>query len=419
MTAPAGTVDPDAANNSATDTDMITVALPALGLLDNFDRANATGLGTRWSQPSVTTQDFNTLANTGTSGALPAGWFLAESGPTGSSADTTYGTGTGSNNAGNTYSFGAAASTERAFGTLLSGTLNPRIGATFTNTTGAPITSLQVGYTGEQWRFGLVGGGTRPVADRLDFSLSTDATSLTTGTWIDYNALDFTAPVTTGTVGARDGNAAANRTVISATLTGLSIPDGSTFWIRWLDFDVAGADDGLAVDDFSISPIAPVTIGVNANQALAAGGQAIWNGTTGGGPTYGGSQGAAFTFVQDAGAPAAPLAGSSLVLKATGGAADNTSQPPPGPLHGHDASWSRRRPTVAAVFTQVGTLPATLANGDTLTAVANADGSVDVWQNASVPAAGSRARPSPAAAGSGSCSRPGARVDNFSGGTLP
>jgi hypothetical protein len=42
-----------------------------------------------------------------------------------------------------------------------------------------------------------------------------------------------------------DGNAAANRTAISFTITGLSIPNGATFYIRWLSFDAAGADDGL------------------------------------------------------------------------------------------------------------------------------------------------------------------------------
>ena len=35
-----------------------------------------------------------------------------------------------------------------------------------------------------------------------------------------------------------------------ATISGLSIPNGATFFIRWTDFDASGADDGLAVDDF-------------------------------------------------------------------------------------------------------------------------------------------------------------------------
>jgi hypothetical protein len=39
-------------------------------------------------------------------------------------------------NTGDTYSFGAASNTERAFGGLQSGSLNPTIGAAFTNNTG-------------------------------------------------------------------------------------------------------------------------------------------------------------------------------------------------------------------------------------------------------------------------------------------
>ena len=111
------------------------------------------------------TQNFDTLAGTGASNALPAGWALEESG-TSARNDGNYTAGTGSDNAGDVYAFGSAASTDRAFGTLLSGTLTPIVGASFTNNTGATITSLDISYTGEQWRFGAVGR-----ADELDFQL--------------------------------------------------------------------------------------------------------------------------------------------------------------------------------------------------------------------------------------------------------
>jgi VCBS repeat-containing protein len=192
------------------------------------------------------TQDFNTLANTGTSSALPVGWVFLE---TGTNANTTYTAGTGSGNAGDTYSFGAAGSTERALGTLLSGSLTPTVGAFFFNNTGATITSLDISYTGEEWRFGATGR-----ADRLDFQYSTDATSLSTGTWADADTLDFTSPDTVGSVGARDGNSSSEQTTLSATLTGLNIAPGATFAIRWSDFNASGADDGLAVDNFSLTP---------------------------------------------------------------------------------------------------------------------------------------------------------------------
>jgi hypothetical protein len=205
-----------------------------------------------WGQISLTTvgdaytQDFDGLASSGTSSSLPTGWAFTESG---SNADGLYAAGTGSNTAGNTYSFGSTGSTDRAFGGLQSGSLIPTIGASFSNNTGVPLTSLEISYTGEQWRLGATAR-----IDRIDFQLSIDATDLTTGTWIDYDDLDFSSPVTTGTVGLLDGNNATNRTAIGFTITGLNIEDGVTFWIRWTDFDAAGSDDGLAVDDFSLTP---------------------------------------------------------------------------------------------------------------------------------------------------------------------
>ena len=196
------------------------------------------------------TQDFNTLAITGTTNSnLPPGWFLYETG-TSSLNNGAYGAGTGSNNAGDTYSFGAAGNIERAFGGLLSGTLNPTIGAQFTNNTGGIITSLDIGYTGEQWRLGYSG---RTVNDRLDFQYSLDATSLSTGVWTDFDSLDFIAPINTSTVGAKDGNTADFRTTLSGSISELNIPVGTTFWIRWKDFNAYSSDDGLAVDDLTLT----------------------------------------------------------------------------------------------------------------------------------------------------------------------
>lgn len=193
------------------------------------------------------TQNFNTLAASGSSNALPAGWVLLE---TGSAGNDSYTAGSGTLNTGNTYSFGMGSTSERALGTLRSGTLAPTIGAAFVNDTGAPITSLDVAYWGEQWRLGATGR-----QDRLDFQYSLDATSLSSGTWTNVDALDFSTLNTTAT-GAYNGDDGANRALEQATLGGLAIPSGGVIWIRWADFDPSGSDDGLAVDDFSITAYA-------------------------------------------------------------------------------------------------------------------------------------------------------------------
>ena len=214
------------------------------------------------------TQNFDTLASIGTSSVVPAGWAFVE---TGTAANTTYTAGTGSSATGDTYSFGALGSSERAFGALRSGALSPLRGAGFTNNTGVAIQALQITYAGEQWRLGF---SPRPAPDRLDFQYSTTATSISTGTYTDVNDLDFSSPITSGAVGALNGNLAANRTIISFTITGLNIANGSTFFIRWVDFDIPQADDGMAVDDFSLTPLQsndPTGVGAANPSSLPAG----------------------------------------------------------------------------------------------------------------------------------------------------
>ncbi len=139
------------------------------------------------------TQTFDTLATTGSSTVLPLGWSLHETGSS-AAADGSYRAFAPGSSAGDTYSFGATGSSERALGSLRSNNLIPLIGVKVTNNTGATIDALAIGYTGEQWRLGASNRG----PDQLHFQFSTDATSLATGTWQDYDALDFSSPATTG-----------------------------------------------------------------------------------------------------------------------------------------------------------------------------------------------------------------------------
>lgn len=226
---------------------LFTRSLFVLALIAASTKVNA-----QVSLPTInapSNENFNTVASSGTTNdvsTLPQGWLFLE---TGTNGNTTYAAGTGSSNAGNTYSFGINAA-DRALGGLQSGSLIPAIGASFTNNTGTAITSLEIHYTGEQWRLGATSRG----ADRLDFQYSLTATALNNGAWLDIDELDFTSPVVSGTVGALVGNDTLNSDNVFYTIEGLNIPDGATFFIRWLDFNVSGADDGLAVDDFIIIP---------------------------------------------------------------------------------------------------------------------------------------------------------------------
>ena len=191
-------------------------------------------------------QNFDTLAGSAMADAstLPVGWYMVE---TGTSANSSYAAGNGSSSTGNTYSFGLNGEEDRALGGLLSNSVTPTIGAQFTNNTGKNVRSLFVLYYGEQWRLGALNR-----TDQLNFQYSTDATSLSTGTWMDVDELDFVAPKQTGTVGALNGNHLDNQTAVSWTFSGMNISNGSTFWVRWTDFNATSSDDGLAVDNFTL-----------------------------------------------------------------------------------------------------------------------------------------------------------------------
>ncbi|MGG7551680.1 T9SS type A sorting domain-containing protein [Chryseobacterium arthrosphaerae] len=236
---------------------LYSLALVGLSSLA-FAQISLTSLNTAY------TQNFDGLANTGTgsltlTGSLD-GWSVVE---TGSNANATYAADNGSSNGGNTYSYGATGSTDRALGSIASGNLLSRWGAQFKNDTGAAITDLLVAYTGEEWRMGQANRGTD---DQITFEYSTDATSLTTGTWTAVSALTYNSTDVTGVVGLRDGNSANYRTALSTTITGLNIPANQTFWIRFVDVNITGTDDGLAIDDFSLTPQASGTLATIENK---------------------------------------------------------------------------------------------------------------------------------------------------------
>ncbi len=177
------------------------------------------------------------------------GWTFAKYAGSGSVALFRVDAGTGTS--GSIYSYGSAAATDRALGSLCSGSTVSRFGLTLVNSTGQAITQFTISYTGEQWRRGS------GAANRLACEYAFDATDLNTGAYVAATSLDFTAPVTTGSALALDGNAAANRTAISATITGLNWAPGQSLTLRWTDVDDTGSDDGLAIDDLSFNtPVA-------------------------------------------------------------------------------------------------------------------------------------------------------------------
>src|SRR5215475_9426988 len=234
---------------------LITVVMICLGLgVRTLTRSSSalTNGGSITALGVPVTENFDTLATTGTNitwtdnSTIP-GWY---------STRTTYNSGTGSSNTGALYSFGVAGTnpdTDRALGSVASGSTGTVFqAARLTNNTGGTITSLDISYVGEQWR-----NGGNTAAHTLTFQYQVADAGVITGAnipatgWTTFSPLSFTGPVTGSTDAALDGNASANRTAISATLT-VAINNGQEIWLRWQDPDDAGSDHGLAIDDFSV-----------------------------------------------------------------------------------------------------------------------------------------------------------------------
>ncbi|MFC4511288.1 beta strand repeat-containing protein, partial [Flavobacterium buctense] len=155
----------------------------------------------------------------------------------------------GGSNSGRFNNYGTTSASDRAMGSASSGTPGTLYyGVRLKNDTGQVITSLSITYTGEQWRNG---GNTASQPLTFDYRQAATVTSLT-GTFTAVSSLTFNTPTNTATAAALDGNAVANRAVLTATVT-VTIPVGEEIMLRWTDINDAGNDHGVAIDDLSIT----------------------------------------------------------------------------------------------------------------------------------------------------------------------
>jgi hypothetical protein len=196
-------------------------------------------------------QDFDSMTSTGPNSSTPFGWFVGAvgTGTNGAVGGTSVTNGTGTATTGTNYNFGVAGVnpvTDRALGSVASGTGNTRVmEARFFNNTGLTITNLTITYDGEQWR----DGGSGAVTNFLTVHFSLDGVTFTPM----GSALTFQSPKVTGTAGALDGNASANRVAGITGSYATNILNGATFYVRWVDVNDTGNDHGLAIDNFQIT----------------------------------------------------------------------------------------------------------------------------------------------------------------------
>lgn len=231
------------------------------------------------------TQDFNSLATSGSSNAwsnnatLP-GWYVSKT--AGGPVVATYRAGPGSDNAGALYSFGSTGSSERALGSVASGTPgNFAYGVRFTNDTALTRTNISVTYTGEQWRNGGTAvSQTLAFTYRISNGAITNADAANANAWVSFAALDFSAPTFSATAGPLDGNAVTNQQVFAnVALAGVNVAPGQELFLRWFDVDDASFDHGLALDNLTVifnsdsntPPAAPVITTQPQSQTVAVG----------------------------------------------------------------------------------------------------------------------------------------------------
>lgn len=203
------------------------------------------------------TQNFNSLSSTTaatptwTDNSTIANWYAQRDG-----SGSTYIVGTGSSATGGFYSFGSTSASDRALGSVGSGTPgNMAWGVLLRNTSGYTITDIKIAYTGEQWR---VANATAQTATFWYKTSSSSITNLNPGTsntgWTSISALDFTSVQNSSTAAALDGNNSSNRTAFSATsIPSLSLVNNDYIMLRWSDIDHTGSDNGLSIDDVTIS----------------------------------------------------------------------------------------------------------------------------------------------------------------------
>lgn len=228
------------------------------------------------TNPDVTyTQNFNGLS-AGTDGTsftwsnntTLTGWYLS---PT---IVMTESSTSSMNNTGAPYMI--VSGSDRSIGGRASGTSpnnNIYLGVRLKNNTGQTLSALDLSYYGEQWSIAENQTNVNKLA--FSYQISSSAiTSLTSGSWTNVTGANFTQIYTSsqsssmggsacsGTSAqclALNGNASANRTLISLTIP-ISLAPGDEVMLRWYDVNDAANDHHLQIDEVSITPRASVIL---------------------------------------------------------------------------------------------------------------------------------------------------------------
>ncbi len=193
----------------------------------------------------------------GVQAAIPStpsnGWVGTKRAGTGTSA-MPWTVDNGGSSTGGLYSYGAASSTERALGSLGSGSNAAAYGVQFVNNTGLALTDITITFVQENWRRSST--SLNQIEARWARSSETAATGsnfLTFAGFNDANSLDLVGP-TPGTAGALNGNLTENQATRTQTFTFTTpLAVGESLFLRFEDQDDTGSDAGIAIDSFQLT----------------------------------------------------------------------------------------------------------------------------------------------------------------------
>ncbi|MEM6331990.1 MAG: hypothetical protein AAF823_01475 [Planctomycetota bacterium] len=200
------------------------------------------------------TQNFDSLADDGDGGFITswtddttiAGWFVDGINPGFDAPGTTLAMATSPS--GGLQHLGTA--TDRALGFRNANSSGDWLkGVQFQNTTGgvANYEEIAVSFTIEKWQ----DRGQDEVI-QLQYKITvTGGNILNSGGWIDID--DLTIPDDPAGNGNTDGNLTVNQFELSGTLTNIKLAPGRFITFRYLDDNVSGNDNALAIDEVSIA----------------------------------------------------------------------------------------------------------------------------------------------------------------------
>jgi MYXO-CTERM domain-containing protein len=246
-----------------------SVANAALVVSQDFD-----GLGTTTLTAVIVNANETTAI-----GALSSGnqtWAGLRTGGTAGTQNIVADAGAG--NSGVLYSYGISGDSDRALGSLASGSNSPRFGVAILNSTTESLTEFTASFSAEEWRRAIPATSTGTAAQNvLAFAYGTSAMGVTVSDFLSSASM----------VANTDGNIVGTTPLafgggtqvvytdlgtVSVTVSGLSVAPGESFFLSWADFNDLGNDAGLAIDNFSFTAVpTPGTVALMGLAGLVAG----------------------------------------------------------------------------------------------------------------------------------------------------